>query len=106
MPVKWSAVSVIKATNMIEEYVSQAIEPLEQVRIVAREALNISDLPEYVGQQIRRLIGEVDRAIGGSQFEPEGRLRACIESIRNSIPEGAIKAEQESSKYGTTLALM
>jgi hypothetical protein len=106
VPVKWSAVRVIEATDMIEEYVSQAVEPLEQVRIVAGEALKIPDLPEYISQHIRRLIGEVDRAIGGSQFEPVGRLRACLDSIRNSIPDGAIKAEKDSSRYGATLAML
>jgi hypothetical protein len=41
MPVKWSALKVIEAMDMVEEYVGQAIEPLEQARTAAREARNI-----------------------------------------------------------------
>jgi hypothetical protein len=64
--------------DMVEEYVNQAVEPLEQARIVAREALNIPNLPQYVTQHLLRVIGEIDRVIGGSQWEPVGRLKAGI----------------------------
>lgn len=106
MPIKWSAVKVSEAADMMEQFVNEAAGPLEQVRIVAREARKIADLPQYVDQDIVRLISEIDRAIGGSQFEPTGRLRACIEAIRESIPEGAIEAERERGKHGVTVSLM
>jgi hypothetical protein len=53
---------------MGEGYVNKAVEPLEQVRIVAREARNIPNLPQHVDQYLVWIIGEVDRAIGGSQW--------------------------------------
>jgi len=64
VPIKWSALQVNDAMDMVEEYVNQAVEPLEQVRIVAREARNIPNLPQYVDQYLVRIIGEIDRAIG------------------------------------------
>ena len=96
MPIRWNPVLVSDAAKMIEEYVNKAAEPLEQARIVAREARKIANLPQYVEQDFYRLIGEIDRAIGGSQFEPAGRLKSAIEAIRKSIPQDAIEAERES----------
>jgi len=106
MPIKWSAVKVSEADSMIEDFVNQAAEPLEQVRIVAREARNIPNLPQYVDQCLTRIIGEIDRAIGGSQWEPVGRLKAGIEAVRNSIPSQAVEAERQSTKHGATQALI
>jgi hypothetical protein len=105
VPVKWSALKVIEAMDTVEEYVGQAIEPLEQARIAAREARNIPNLPQYVDQYLVRIIGEIDRAIGGSQWEPEGRLKSGIQSVRDSLPEGAIKEEREKLKYGNQPSL-
>jgi len=104
--IRWSALKVSEAADMMEEFVGQAAEPLIQIRIVAREARNIANLPQYVDQDLTRVISEVDRAIGGSQFEPVGRLRACIEAIRKAIPEGAIEAERETARYGNQQALI
>jgi hypothetical protein len=106
MPIRWSALKVTEATAMIEEFVNQAAEPLEQARIVATEARKIDNLPQYVGQHLCRVIGEIDRAIGGSQFEPTGRLRAGIEAIRKDIPGQAIEDERASLKHGTQQALI
>jgi hypothetical protein len=98
MPIRWNPLEVKKATNMIEELVNKAAEPLEQIRVVAREALKIPNLPQYVGQDFNRLIGEVDRAIGGGYLDPEGRLRASIAAIRKSIPTGAIKTTSKTAR--------
>lgn len=67
MPIKWSALKVSEAADMIEEFVNQVVEPLEQARLVAREARNVPNLPQYVDQDFVRLIGEIEHAIGGSQ---------------------------------------
>jgi len=106
MPIRWSALKVSEAADKIEELVKQAAEPLEKIRTVANEARKIPNLPQYVDWEFGRVIGEVDRAIGGSQFEPKGRLRAGIEGIRKSLPDGAVKAEQEGAKHGTTASLI
>ena len=106
MPVKWSALQVNDAMNMVEEYVNQAVEPLEQARIVATEARNIPNLPQYVDQHLVRIIGEIDRAIGGSQWEPVGRLKAGIQSVRESLPDGAVDEERKRLESGSQLSLV
>ena len=106
MPVKWSALMVNDAMDMVEEFVSQAVEPLEQARIVASEARNIPNLPQYVDQHLLRIIGEIDRAIGGSQWEPEGRLKAGIQFVRESLPDGAVDEERKRIESGSQLSLV
>jgi len=106
VPIKWSALRVAEAMDMAEEFINQAAEPLEQAKLVAVEARKITNLPQYVDQDIARLISEIERVIGGSQWEPIGRLRATIESVRKSIPDGAVEAERESARQGNQLALV
>jgi hypothetical protein len=106
MPIKWSALKVSEAMDMVEEYIEQAVEPLEQARIVAQEARNIPDLPQYVSQYLVRIIGEIGRAIGGSQWEPVGRLKAAIQSARDSLPDGAVENERKSESHGQQLLLV
>lgn len=106
MPIRWSALKVSAATDMIEGFINQAAEPLEQARIVAREARKIDNLPEYVNQNFTRLLSEIDRAIGGSRLESVGRMRSVIEGIRKAIPQGAIAKEAASLKNGKQQALI
>ncbi len=106
MPIKWSPLMVSEAMDMVEEYVNQTVEPLEQARIVAIEARNIPSLPQYVDQYLVRIIGEIDRAIGGSQWEPDGRLKAGIQSVRESLPDGAIEEERKRIENGSQLSLV
>jgi len=105
MPIKWSALKVSDAMDMVEECVNQAEEPLEQARIVARAARSIANLPQYVDQHLLRIIGEIDRAIGGSQFEPVGRLKAGIQSVRESLPDRAVEDERKRLESGRQLTL-
>jgi hypothetical protein len=95
-----------EAADMIEEYVNQATDPLEQVRIVAQEARKIDNLPQYIDQHLTGLIGEIDRAIGGSQWEPVGRLRAKLQSIRDSLPKEAMEAEKTKIAHGSQQVLV
>ena len=106
MPVKWSALRVNEAMDMVEEYVNQVVEPLEQAGIVVSEARNIPNLPQYVDQYLLRIIGEIDRAIGGSQWEPVGRLKAGIQSVRESLPDGAVEEEKKRLESGSQLSLV
>ena len=106
MPIKWSALRVSEAMDMVEEFVNQAAEPLEQAKIVATEARNIANLPQYIDQDLVRFISEIERAIGGGQWEPTGRLKGAIESVRKSIPDGAVETERESARQGNQLALV
>jgi hypothetical protein len=65
MPIKWNALMVSEAVDMVEEYVNQAIEPLEQAKLVATEARKIPNLPGYIDQHLFRLISEIERVTGG-----------------------------------------
>jgi hypothetical protein len=106
VPIRWSALRVTEAMDMAEEFINQATEPLEQAKLVAVEARKIANLPQYIDQDIARLILEIERAIGGSQWEPIGRLRSAIESVRKSIPDGAVETERESARHGSQPALV
>ena len=106
VPIKWSALRVSEAMDTVEEFVNQATEPLEQAKIVAQEARNIPNLSQYVDQFLLRIIGEIDRAIGGSQWEPVGRIKAGIQSVRESMPDGAVDEERKKLESGRQLSLV
>jgi hypothetical protein len=106
VPIRWSALKVSEAADKIEKLVNQAAPPLEQARVVAREALNLPNLPQYIEQDFNRIIGEIDRTIGGTRWEPIGRIRAGVESTRKDIPDGAIENERNDAKHGTTNSLV
>ena len=106
MPIKWSALRVIEAADMLEKHINAAVEPLECAMEVAKAALEIPQLPQYVDQHFRGLLGEIDGSIGGSHSEPVGRLKARLQSIRDSVPKDAMEAEEKKSKYGKQQSLV
>ena len=97
MPIKWSTLRVSEAMDMVEEFVNQAAEPLEQAKTVANEARNITNLPQYIDQRLIRLICDIERI---------DNVRSAIEAVRKSIPEGAIEAERERLKNGSQQSLI
>ena len=97
MPIKWSAVKVGEAMYMIENFVDQAAEPLEQAKLVAQEARKIANLPEYMCQRVNRIIDQLNRM---------EYIKEAIKAAREDIPAGAREAERERAKHGTTAALM
>jgi hypothetical protein len=110
MPIKWNALQVVEAVNMVEEYVNRAIEPLEQAKLVAAEARNIPHLPGYIDQHLSRLISEIERITGGvypwNQQPHPGNVRAAISSIRESIPQGMVESERHKLESGKQLSLV
>jgi hypothetical protein len=110
MPIKWNALQVAEAVNMVEEYVNQAIEPLEQAKLVAAEARNITHLPGYIDQHLSRLITEIERVTGGiypwNQQPHPGNVRAAISSIRDSIPRAMVDTERRKLESGKQLSLV
>jgi len=106
MPIKWSAMRVMEAADMAEKHINAAVEPLECAREVAKAALEIPNLPQYVDQHFRGLWGEIDRAIGGSHIEPVGRFKARLQSIRDSVPKEALEVEEKASAYGKQQSLV
>jgi len=97
MSIRWSALRVSEAADDTEELIGEAAGPLLQARIVAREARKSPNLPQYVDDRLYHIISEIDRAIGGSQLEPIGKLKAGIVAVRDAIPEGALEEERARS---------
>ena len=91
MPIKWSALRVSEAMDMVEEFVNQIAEPLEQAKIVANEARNIVNLPQYLDQRLVRLIIDIERI---------DYIRNSINAVRNELPDGALTAEKKSESHG------
>ena len=110
MPIKWNALQVVEAMDMVEEYIKQAIEPLEQAKVVATEARRIPNLPEYIDQHLSRLISEIERVTGGvlpwNRQQYAGHVRAAISSVRESIPPGTVEAERQKLENGKQLSLV
>jgi hypothetical protein len=106
VPVKWNAKRVKETTDMLEEALRKAAAPLQEARLIAREALNIPELPLYIGQNFMNLIGKIDDGVGGGRFSPEGWIDRYIKRIRENIPAEAVKAVEVMEKYGSTQSLV
>jgi len=97
MPIKWSALRVSEAMDMVEEFINQAVEPLEQAKIVTSEARNIANLPQYLDQRLVRLIIDIERI---------DYIRNSINAVRNGLPDGAVDAEKKAESHGRQPALV
>ncbi|MBA7716751.1 hypothetical protein ES703_125827 [subsurface metagenome] len=97
MPIKWSAIKVSEAMDAVEQQVSLADQFIAEAKAKATEALKIKDLPQYVEQRVNRLIDQLHRMES---------IKDAIESVRKDIPDGAIEAEQESARHGSTQSLI
>ena len=97
MPIKWSALRVNEAMDMVEEFINQAVEPLEQAKVVTSEARNIANLPQYLDQRLVRLIIDIERI---------DYIRTSINAVRNDLPDGAADAEKKMESYGRQPALV
>ena len=91
MPIKWSALRVSEAMDMVDEFVSRAAEPLEQAKIVANEARNIANLPQYLDQRLIRLIIDIERI---------DYIKSAIEAVRRDLPDEAIESGKKAESYG------
>ena len=91
MPVKWSTLKVNEAMDMVEEFVNQAAEPLDQAKLVANEARSIPNLPQYLDQRLTRLIIDIERI---------DYIKSSIEAVRRDLPGGAIEAELKVASQG------
>lgn len=91
MPIKWSALQVSEAMNMVEDFINQAAGPLEQAKIVANEARNTANLPQYLDQRLIRLIINIERI---------DYMKSSIEAVRRDLPGGAIEAEIKVASQG------
>ena len=97
MPVRWSTLRVTEAMDMVAEFVTEADLPLSQAKIVATEARNIANLPQYLDQRLYRLIDQIERI---------DNVKAAIKAVLNAIPDGAIETETKAVVYGSQPSLV
>ena len=97
MPIKWSAVKVNEAVGEVEQQINLAESFLGEAKKKAEAARNIANLPQYLDQRLIRLICDIERI---------DNVRSTIESVRKSIPDGAIEAERERLKNGSQQTLI
>ncbi|MDD5039024.1 MAG: hypothetical protein PHN78_06880 [Dehalococcoidales bacterium] len=91
MPIRWSALLVSEAMDMVEELVNQAAEALTQAKLVANEARNIPNLPQYLDQRLLRLVCDIERM---------EYIKSAIKAVREDLPAGAIEAERRTASHG------
>ncbi len=97
MPIKWSTLKVSEAMDEVEKQVSLAEAFIAEAKAKAEAARKIAELPQYVDQHLIRLIGDIERI---------DNVKNSIKAVRKDIPDGAIEAEQERTKHGSTQALI
>ena len=97
MPIKWSAVKVSEAMDDAERQINLAESFLAEAKVKAEVARTIADLPQYVDQRLLRLICDIERI---------DNVKASVEAVRQSIPDGAIEAEREHIKNGSQQSLI
>jgi len=97
MPIKWSALRVNEAMDMVERQINLAESFLAEAKVKAEVARKITDLPQYIDQRLIRLTCDIERI---------GNVRSAIEAVRQSIPDGAIEVEQEHTRNGSQQPLI
>ena len=97
MPIKWSAVKVSEAMDEVEQQVLLADQFITEAKAKAREAKKMPNLPQYMEQRINRMIDQLERL---------EYIKGAIKAVRKDIPDGAIEAEREQGKYGSTQSLI
>jgi hypothetical protein len=97
MPIKWSALEVSDAMDMVEQFNEQAAEPFEQAKIVAAEARKIANLQQYVDERLVRIITDIERI---------DYIRGAIKAVRDSLPDGAAEDERKRLENGRQLSLV
>ena len=86
-----------EAMDMVEEYVNQAADPLEQAKIVANEARKTPNIPQYLDQRLVRLVCDIERI---------DYIKSSIKAVRKDLPDEAVEAEKISASHGRQTVLV
>lgn len=89
MAIKWSAVELSEKMDNVERQLSLAEAFLAEAEKLAIEAKGINGLPQYALHPLETLIGHI---------RGRSELRTIIQGARDSIPKGAIEAEQRRNE--------
>jgi len=100
MPIRWNTIAVSEALDEIEKHINQIYEPLKQAKAVAKQAIKLPDLPQYIEQRFRGIIGEVERVTGGVSYSGAypGIFKRLIDRARDDIPKQEIERQQGRGK--------
>ena len=98
MAIKWSAVKVSEAMDMVELQLSCAQPFIDQALVVVQEARRIPNLAGYMDDRLARVEWDIK--------EKFNRSKVGIEAVRKAIPEGAIEEERKSLKQGSQQSLI
>jgi hypothetical protein len=98
MPIRWSAVKVNEAMDEAELQLTCAQPFIDQAVATVQKARRIPNLAGYMDDRLARVEWDIK--------EKFNHIKGSIESIRKAIPEGAIEAEREAGKHGTTQSLI
>jgi hypothetical protein len=96
--IKWSAVKVSEAMDMVELQLSCVQPFIDQALATVQEARRIPNLAGYMDDRLGRVEYDIK--------EKFNRIKVGVESVRNAIPEGAIEEERARLKHGSTQSLM
>jgi len=98
MPIKWSAVKVSEAMDEVELQLTCVQPFIDRAVAIIKEARQIPNLAGYMDDCLARVQWDIE--------EKFNRIKAGIQAVRKAIPEGAIEAERNSGKHGTTQSLI
>ncbi len=91
MPIRWNALKVKEAADKVEELIKQAAGPLEQARIVIKEARNLPNLPQYIEGELNSISAEIERVTGSenswNKEHLDGTVKRAIDRLRRDIPQ-------------------
>ena len=92
MAIKWSPLAVTEAMDKVEAQVNLAESFLQEAHRIAKESLDIPNLPEYMGQYIRNLSDITGGAVGS--------MREVINKTRSHMPEKDLVKEKARADHG------
>jgi len=95
--IKWSALQVSQAMDEVALLLAYAESDLRQAENKAKEARKVPHLPQYLDQRLARVCYTI---------EARSQMVDAVESVRQSIPDGAVEAERKVRERGTTACLL
>ena len=98
MAIKWSPLAVSEAMDRVEAQVGLAESFLQEAHRIAKESLEIPNLPEYMGQYIRNLSDITGGAVGS--------MREVINKTRSHLSERELAKDKARAKMGSQPSLL
>lgn len=105
MGIRWSALSVSEAMDKVEAEIEEIFEPLWRANAIVKDTQQIPDLPDYMIQRLGTLQDQIQNIVGVDLQRHGSRVLNSVQSVRNTLPEGAAEMEQKSAQWGKTKSL-